>query len=310
MAFRSDLIELFCKLLDDQVRREAADALVDEKRRKADAKRRKAEKKRRKAAESLTDEEREAAELRADDRRRKADEKRASPPKKLTPWEYAVRWMHSTYGLKWLDDRSEYVDPEPAHGSNLREFLAICRLQDAGVHDIPDTEIASDLQRLNREGVTAELKKDLRDRFGESLEIAKADNASPRDDDAPEPPTATHTEAATTESEDGTSATVDLRDYVSATEIRTKHTPEGIVLDQRRLVKFLNFHQSIRTERPRGKDGKPRKNRLLVHLADWVKHLDALKEWDAPDNDSIDAVPVSEIAKRAAAIRRKKQRGK
>jgi hypothetical protein len=101
-----------------------------------------------------------------------------------------------------------------------------------------------------------------------------------------------------------------LRDYVTATEIRTKHTPAGIVLDQRRLVKFLRSHPSIRTDRPRGIDGKPRANRLLVSLADWVTHLEALKEWDSADRDSIETAPKSEIAFRTAAVRSKKQRGK
>jgi hypothetical protein len=105
-------------------------------------------------------------------------------------------------------------------------------------------------------------------------------------------------------------ARVDLRDYATATEIRTKHTPAGIVLDHRKLVKFLSFHLTIRTANPPGRDGKPRTNRLIVHLADWVKHEDALKEWDAADRESIDAVPESEIAKRKAAVDRKKQRRK
>ncbi|MBC8355099.1 MAG: hypothetical protein H8E66_24240 [Planctomycetes bacterium] len=99
----------------------------------------------------------------------------------------------------------------------------------------------------------------------------------------------------------------DLRDYVSATEIRTKHSPPGIVLDNRRLVRFLLIHSSIRTVRPPGKDGKPRKNRLLVHLADWVKHQDALKEWDTAENGTSSE---SEVVERIAAVRRKKQRGK
>jgi len=108
-----------------------------------------------------------------------------------------------------------------------------------------------------------------------------------------------------------TPASVDLQDYLSATEIRTKHTPPGVVLEHRRLVKFLSTHPAIRTANPPGNDGNPRKNRLIVHLADWIKHQDALKEWDtAYRNLPIDAVPVSEIEKRTAAVRRKKQGGK
>jgi len=101
-----------------------------------------------------------------------------------------------------------------------------------------------------------------------------------------------------------------LKDYAMATDIRKKHTPAGIVLDQRRLVKFLSLHPTIRTRRPLGSDGKPRTNRLLVHVGDWYIHHDALKEWDTADGDSIEATPESEIAERIAAVRRKKQREK
>lgn len=101
-----------------------------------------------------------------------------------------------------------------------------------------------------------------------------------------------------------------LKDYETATDIRTKRTPAGIVLDHRRLVKFLALHQTIRRTRPLGNDGKPRKNRLLIHLGDWVKHQDALTEWDKADSDSIDTASDGEIAERTVAVRRKKQHGK
>lgn len=102
----------------------------------------------------------------------------------------------------------------------------------------------------------------------------------------------------------------DLTDFETAKDIRTKHTPAGVVLDQRRLVKFLNLHSDIRQRRPQGKNGEPRKNRLLVHLADWYKHRDALVEWDTADRNSMDNTSESEIAERTAAVHRKKNRRK
>jgi hypothetical protein len=99
----------------------------------------------------------------------------------------------------------------------------------------------------------------------------------------------------------------DLKDYVSATEIRRKHTPDDIVLDQKKLVAFLKLHEGIQTMRPLAKNGKPRTNRLLVHLGDWYRHKDAFKEWFDADSASSNASSESDIAKRIAAVRRKNQ---
>ena len=103
---------------------------------------------------------------------------------------------------------------------------------------------------------------------------------------------------------------VDYQDYVSATEIRTTHTPDGIVLDHRNLMRFLEVHQDIRTARPLGKDGKPRPNRLLVHLADWHKNRKALAEWYESDSDAIETPSKEEVERRQTAVRSRKQHGK
>jgi hypothetical protein len=100
------------------------------------------------------------------------------------------------------------------------------------------------------------------------------------------------------------------QDYVLATEIKSKHTPPGVVLDLRRLKRFLTHAASIRTMRPLGRDGTPRMNRLLVHLGDWYKHRDALIEWDKAERNPLDveAVSQTEAAERLAEVRRRKQR--
>ena len=98
----------------------------------------------------------------------------------------------------------------------------------------------------------------------------------------------------------------DDRDYVSATEIRTDHTPDGCDLDNKQLNKFLAHHTEIRTTRPLKADGTPRVNRLLVHLGDWTKHQPAFREWyDAMRKPK--RVSEEEVAKRTAALRTRKQ---
>ena len=94
----------------------------------------------------------------------------------------------------------------------------------------------------------------------------------------------------------------DISNYVSATDIRKEHTPDGIVLDLRKLKKFLQQHEGIRTMRPLGKNRKPRKNRLMVHLADWYKHSNALAEWYEAESYPNGRATEAEIAARKEAV--------
>jgi hypothetical protein len=93
--------------------------------------------------------------------------------------------------------------------------------------------------------------------------------------------------------------------FVSATAIRTEHTPDGIVLEHRKLVKFLKLHSKIRTKRPVRKDGKPRKNRLLVNLTDWYEHNNALIEWYRIESRDSDLATGQDTSKRLEAVHAK-----
>jgi hypothetical protein len=106
--------------------------------------------------------------------------------------------------------------------------------------------------------------------------------------------------------ENAKESNIESRDYVSATKIRAKHTPAGIVLDHRKLVRFLKYAKDIRQLRPIGRDGKPRANRLLVHIADWHNNADLLKKWVEAQPDQTDAASQKEIEERKAAVKRRK----
>lgn len=122
---------------------------------------------------------------------------------------------------------------------------------------------------------------------------------------ADSPPTTNSTEGPVIET--GKAPTADLDDYITATQIRTEHTPDGVVLDHRKLNKFLDLQSdTIRTTRPLGKNGKPRTNRLLVHLGDWHKNTDALIEWCDADSNPIDRQSKEQIEARKEAVRIRK----
>jgi hypothetical protein len=107
----------------------------------------------------------------------------------------------------------------------------------------------------------------------------------------------------------GSSGKTDYRDYVSATEIRTDHTPAGYDLSSKRLNAFLGLHPEVRKKRPENKDGTLRKNRRLIHLADWYRALPAFREWyDATRNPK--NVTKGESEERLAAVRSRKIAGK
>jgi len=112
--------------------------------------------------------------------------------------------------------------------------------------------------------------------------------------------------------DDGDLAAIDPdRDYVTATVARKNHVPDGLVLDHKKLTAFLELYgEEIRTKRPLGKNGKPRPNRLMVHLADWVRHQDKLSKWLNPSVDRDEAVWTVNAQNRKAEIDKKKANGK
>lgn len=116
-----------------------------------------------------------------------------------------------------------------------------------------------------------------------------------------------HEDQLTDKAIDSNGHLVELRDYVSAAEARTKHVPDGTVLDNRKLMQFLNSHRSIRRAWELQKNGKQRKNRPLIHLGDWHNAREALMEWHGGGTDPIESVSQDEIAERTAAVRAKKK---
>lgn len=98
-------------------------------------------------------------------------------------------------------------------------------------------------------------------------------------------------------------AAVDLQDYATATEIRTKHTPPGVAISHKQLLAFLAENKGIRMHHPR-------KNRLSVHLSDWIKHADELRKWFAAKVGEKESVPSEDMLERFAAITANKRRRK
>jgi hypothetical protein len=93
----------------------------------------------------------------------------------------------------------------------------------------------------------------------------------------------------------------DTTAYVSASKILT-HTAEGIEgLTYKRMVGILDGNREIRTY-------KPSKNRLLIHLADWMRYVqnaEAIGDKFALLDEYADGIEA-----RKAAILAQKQRGK
>lgn len=102
---------------------------------------------------------------------------------------------------------------------------------------------------------------------------------------------------------------VDESAYVSATSILADHTPPEFRLTHKQLVGYIeDFSKNhIRWSRPLGDDGKPRSNRLTVHLADWAEYV---KRRQPAEDDGTAKVLPKEIEEREAAIRATKAKGK
>ncbi len=97
--------------------------------------------------------------------------------------------------------------------------------------------------------------------------------------------------------------------YVAAKRIMTEHTPTEVKVTAKELPKLLRDYAAnrVRWTRPRGQDGKPRRNRLLVHLADWTAYIERRNGLDA---EGFPRMTESEVSERAAAVRRQKALGK
>lgn len=98
-----------------------------------------------------------------------------------------------------------------------------------------------------------------------------------------------------------------LSDCVSAKEIMREHTPQDIVLDLKKLTKFLESHRGIRWRRPPDKKGNPIPNRLVIHVGDWAMR-GPLREWYTAHRNPIENVSDTEIAERLAAVQRIKNK--
>lgn len=94
--------------------------------------------------------------------------------------------------------------------------------------------------------------------------------------------------------------------YVPAMEILNEHTPPSTATTYKQLKRILHRHPEVRRTRPKGKQGKPRLNRLDVHLADWTKLKDELLARPI-DSDGWPKVSDEEKASRKAKIRRTKK---
>lgn len=64
----------------------------------------------------------------------------------------------------------------------------------------------------------------------------------------------------------------DESNYRLASEIRTKHLPDGVFLSHKQFRRFLELNPDIHKIRPKRKDGGERTNRLLVNFSDWDIH--------------------------------------
>jgi hypothetical protein len=87
--------------------------------------------------------------------------------------------------------------------------------------------------------------------------------------------------------------------YLAASEVRLTHTPAALATTHKRLLAILSKHPDI-------KRWRPRKNRLSVHLADWLAFVK--RETEQLDGDGLLANQF-EVEARTAKIRRKKSGG-
>jgi len=101
--------------------------------------------------------------------------------------------------------------------------------------------------------------------------------------------------------------------YLPASEIRTKHTPAEVEVTAKQIPGILKDYKSnrIRWTRPLGREGKPRENRLKIHLSDWVAYC-ARRQGTGGAADKTDWPQVSEdeTSERTKAIRQRKVSGK
>lgn len=93
--------------------------------------------------------------------------------------------------------------------------------------------------------------------------------------------------------------------YVSDSELRREHTPEGLVLSPKQLTGILEDHLTnrIRWTRPLTKQGKPNPHRRCVHLGDWRRFIDRQTNPAASGFDGGADPTPDEIAEAKAEIR-------
>lgn len=96
--------------------------------------------------------------------------------------------------------------------------------------------------------------------------------------------------------------------YIAASKIVAAHCPADVVINHKQLVAILGKHPEIKWTRPRMRNGRPRMNRMLIHLADWLLFLERCKAGLAIFNaDPFPPMSEREFEERTAVIRRQKE---
>ena len=101
----------------------------------------------------------------------------------------------------------------------------------------------------------------------------------------------------------------DPSSYIPARIIRTKHTPKGMVIDDKALGLIVEDFTTnkIRWTRPKTKNGKPHSKRRSVHIVDWMKYVE---KSDCVDTEGFPCLTNEEIEAEKKAIRSRSELGK
>lgn len=69
------------------------------------------------------------------------------------------------------------------------------------------------------------------------------------------------------------------RDYLLFSKIKSEHIPSELFVKDKQLKSFLDQATDIRQGRPPGKNGTANKQKLLIHVGDFVQALPELRQW-------------------------------
>ncbi len=88
------------------------------------------------------------------------------------------------------------------------------------------------------------------------------------------------------------------KDYLPFCDVKAKHLPADLVVTDKKLRRFLDQATDIRLGNPRGKSGKANRQRLLVHVGDFVRNVPELQQW----LKAHDEMPPCDMAERIKAV--------